>query len=49
MKNDMADKRLLQIAYLIFNCTRDFVDSLKKMEYKNLRRKNACQLQETYV
>ena len=39
MNNDMTDKQLVQIAYLIFNGTRDFVDSLKKLNSKILEEK----------
>ena len=30
-----TDKQLIQMAYLIFNCTRAFVDTLKKWNAKN--------------
>ena len=33
--NDKTDKQLCQIVYLIFNCTRAFVDSLKKWNSKD--------------
>ena len=37
--NDKTDKQLVQIAYLIFNRTRAFVDSLKKWNEKKLEEK----------
>ena len=45
--NNKTDKQLCQMAYLIFNCTRAFMDSLKKWN-KNQCWKDLCQLQETY-
>ena len=47
--NDKMDKQLCQIAFLIFNRARAFVDSLKKWNKKDTTQKSFVQFKKTHA
>ena len=48
-KNQKTDRQLIQLAYLVFNKNKAFMDSLKTWNAKLLPAKNLCHLQTTHA